>query len=94
LHNKNCFNVVKFNERRLGVSKLVYIENDLSTSAEVIGAYLKHEKSLSVMSSGDPRFYFEKPYKIIFYCRPRIYFHQIHLLIVLIYRPMTVFLSA
>ena len=35
------------NERRLGVSKLVYIENDLSTSAEVIGAYLEHEKSLS-----------------------------------------------
>jgi len=45
------------NERRLGVSKLVYIENDLSTSAEVIGAYFKHEKSLSVMSLGNPRFF-------------------------------------
>ncbi|KAE9526762.1 hypothetical protein AGLY_013410 [Aphis glycines] len=44
------------NERRLGVSRWVYIENDLSTSA-VIGAYLKHEKSLSVMSSGNPSKY-------------------------------------
>jgi hypothetical protein len=45
------FKFWNFNDRRLFTNMFLYTENDLSTSTEMIGAYLKNVISLGVKSS-------------------------------------------
>lgn len=62
------FLLSNFNDLWLSVSRVLYFEKDISTSANVIGTYLKYNISFAVKSSGSTKFFmsFSSPLALIY----------------------------
>lgn len=80
---RDSFKFSNINDLRLSVSKVLYEENDLSTSTDVIGENFKYAISSRFKSSGSSNFDTSSPFKI---------FETVHIYLNPIFFSKTVFI--